>query len=117
MGNFVIISLRANIHLGDDDIATKVESLTKGQSTAKLKQVYELEKFCANSEQKSYRKRKTHAYHKDLSSRITHERETKLLQFALETWKIDAVQDIFDKVDSYHGNKDGKSYFIKTTEA
>ena len=117
LGNFVIISLRANIHLGDDDIATKVKSLKEGQSTAKLKQVYELEKFCANSEQKSYRKRKTHAYHKDLSSRINDERETKLIQFALETWKIDADQDIFDKVDSFHGNKDGKNYFIKTTEA
>ena len=118
LGNFVIMPLRTNIQLKAKDIPKKIDYLfvkneTKHMQVVNLKECLELKKDMKL-------KNKGSGYFAELSTRINDKRETELIKFALETWKIDQDKRIKIEVNSLDSvgkrKKEDKFYTIKDVE-
>ncbi|MDP8286996.1 MAG: hypothetical protein RAP03_09965, partial [Candidatus Electryonea clarkiae] len=122
LGNFVLLGLASNIKLSDNEISAKIIELnnynSKNIGPLNLVQVHELQEFYSSAHKYVIKKRKSNVqskyYFSDLSRRINDERETKLIRFALDRWKLPGESlTKFIKVDSFLKEQDNEKYIIK----
>lgn len=120
LGNFVLLGLSANIQQSADDLPVKVATIVKynttGTGSFNLRQVAQLSADLTQAQQNLSGKYKTDNYYKDLSAHTNDIRETKLIRFALEKWKL-PIEDstVFNKIDSFTASPAGTSkvYHLK----
>lgn len=109
LGNLVLLGMRTNTSVGNESIPDKVKELTDTNSTnkvaLKLEQIGELVALLpkCTSAVEMKRKYKNAGYYHDLARAISDARETALITFALQRWKLDADDfHRFQGVDSFH---------------
>ena len=123
LGNLVLMGFSANVQQSRDDIPDKVNKLLfenkVGRGALDMHQIAELKEQLKKAEDIIYTRgwaRKTINYYKELSIALNDLRETKLIKFALQTWKIngDSISD-FIEVNSFKANeeKSNQNYFLK----
>ncbi len=126
LGNLVLLGMRTNTSVGNESIPDKVKELTDTNSTNKValkleqigKLVGLLPKCVTAVEQR--RKYKNAGYFHDLARSISDSRETELIRFSLERWKLDADDfHRFQEVDSFHAeaNRLKESYRLTAERA
>jgi len=120
IGNFVLMGLASNISLGYQDIPEKTKELIQYNSVGKgalnMHQVADLTQNLRKTLKlvnKQY-DRRTKNYYRDLSIVINDFRETDIIKFALERWKMpDEDFNEFIKVDSNDNARDKNNYVFK----
>jgi len=125
LGNFVLLGLSKNIKLQDKDIPEKIKKMyninhDQNFGPLKLNQARDLETYCQNAvyyvEKVNKHKRKTDRYYQKISANINDHRETDMIKFALDFWKLPG-EDVsnFIEVDSFKAREMGKkeNYFSK----
>jgi len=107
LGNLVLLGMRTNTSVGNESIPAKVQSLTDMNSTnkvaLKLEQITELVHLLPMgiASVEKGRRYKNAGYYHDLARFISDARETELIRFALQRWKLDADDFYrFQDVDS-----------------
>ncbi len=112
LGNLVLLGMRANTSISNDGITEKMKELADTNSTnkvaLKLEQIVQLLNLLPRCEEvvKKRRTYKNAGYFHDLSRAISDARETELIRFALERWKLDGeVFQRFVNVDSFHAEE------------
>ena len=110
LGNFIIMPLGKNIKLKHIDIPAKITKII--EMNTNFVQVGKLKKYL---KVKTSYERKVGGHFEELSKRINDKRETDLIRFALETWKINQDKKINVKVDSLKTDSD-KNYIIEDIE-
>jgi len=120
LGNFVLLGLNKNQQLQDKSIPDKIKELIGINSPNKgshhLYHVAELEEIekCSEVELKKNRQRLTKEWFHELATRIHDLRETRLIEFALERWKMPYERmGKFDRVDSFNSPDGNISYILK----
>jgi len=118
LGNFVLIGLKSNIQLNNEDIEKKVKFLTEN-TLKSMRQVDQLTGLLDKGIQfaNSRRDKKTKYYFSDIANHIIDQRETNLIGFALDRWKLpNEEMNTFDKVDSYRAWSERlkTNYFLKS---
>lgn len=120
LGNFVLLGLSANISQSKDDLPIKVKNIVSSNQSVtgafNLRQVAHLSASLKQAEQKLIGRNKAKHYWKDLSTHLNDIRETQLIQFAVEKWKLPSEAiNIFDKVDSFMPAMSGttKTFHLK----
>lgn len=118
LGNFVLMALRTNVQLQDKPVRDKVEELLE-KNTSKLSQVHDLGSFLQTAESSrelQRRKKRTKNYYRELARKIADLRETELIRFALQEWRIDpdAKEPEFDKVDSFEKPERNEIYYFRS---
>lgn len=117
LGNFVLLGLSANIQLQAHDVEEKVKTLMD-KATSSMMQVNDLQLYLDNaidSVQKKRSKRTKHFF-EDVARSVIDQRETELINFALERWKLpDEEMGRFDRVDSFAAQEQGmrRMYYLK----
>jgi len=116
LGNFVLLGLSSNIQLQDDEIENKVDFLIKNSSISML-QVNKLKDYTCKAIQKASSRRdyKTKYYFLDIAISIADQRETDLIKFALDRWKLPNEKFVrFINVDAFKANDLSKNenYFL-----
>ena len=125
LGNFVLLGLSINSKLSDKPIPEKIAELAGINSSnnrwLSLYQVQELTSIFSlveNDNRVKYRKGKNRYknknYFSDLSRCLNDNRETRMIIFALERWKLPGESfNKFVKVDSFHEPKTNEIYILK----
>ncbi len=100
LGNLVLLNLRRNIQFQNDHIEKKVDMIEKESDS--MFQVNELKKILDKAKNRLRRKykRKSKYYPEYLSGAINDIREIKLIEFALESWKLPG-DNVDRRIDSY----------------
>ncbi len=116
LGNFVLMELGNNISLKDGDIKDKIDDM-KDKSSFALCQVDALQKHYQEAKEKVEAKyeRQSKNYYKDLSAHLNDLRETELVKFALEQWKLPGEDpEFFKEVNSFSeaAENTGRSYIL-----
>lgn len=117
LGNFVLLGLASNIQLQADDLEDKVELLIE-KSSISMMQVSLLSKYIeqATYYASQYRAVKNKNYYWAQAAKLIDIRETELIKFALNRWKLKIERFTkFDRVDSFEAKELGKNeyYFLK----
>lgn len=125
LGNFVLLGLSKNISLSNDDIDEKVTELldrnNKNSGRYHLYQVEEIEqdfKLAQDYIEKELKRvSRTKMYYENLATKICDVRETRLIEFALERWRLPHEKfNRFDKVDSFNArnNRLTETFILKS---
>lgn len=125
LGNFVLLGLSKNISLSNDDIDEKVTELlgrnNKNSGRYHLYQVEEIENDFTIAqeyiEKELKRVSRTKMYYENLSTKICDIRETRLIEFALDRWRLPHEKfNRFEKVDSFNArnNRLTETYILKS---
>jgi len=117
LGNFVLIGLLKNIQLSKDDVTNKIDYLIENEAIS-LIQVQHLKKHLDNAINfvSDRRVRKNKNYFAEVAIKLIDERETELISFALDRWKMPYERfGKFFKVDSFNAKQNGKTenYLLK----
>ncbi|MCK4642301.1 DUF262 domain-containing protein [bacterium] len=115
LGNFTLLELRENIKLQDEDIYNKIDTLIKENTASKFQQVYDLIDYKKRIEKhKDIKGRnKTHVFYWRYAILMNDYRETDLVRFALNTWKLEGEDpERFERVDSLGKWKSNSKYII-----
>ena len=117
LGNFVLMGMSDNIINQDMDIKEKIDEMQKNKADTSLLQINELKEFyteAAGTIGKNWQ-RKSKNYYKGISQFINDRRESKIIEFALERWRLKNEPGIKFKIDSFNA-KEGKYYTITPNE-
>ncbi len=118
LGNFVLMGLSKNIKLKDFSIEEKIRRMNETNlGFFKMKQIRNLEIFYNDSvkfvENTLNYLRKTKNYFRKLSSHINDQRETDMIRFALERWRLPGETfDRFEVVDSFREKQNLQETFF-----
>lgn len=122
LGNFVLLGLSKNIQLSKDDIPNKINELNtydkdKGFGHIPLTQVTDLKNLSKEATtyvDSNIQKKKTQNYYKYISMFINDSRETEMIQFALEKWKLPNEKlDNFVEVNSFKTENLNENFILK----
>jgi hypothetical protein len=118
LGNFALIGLLSNIQLTKDDIADKVKFL-KENARYSMIQINELSDYLKEAIEfaKKRRTKRTKYFYSDIAIHLIDHRETELIRFALDTWKLPGERmNKFDHVNSFRAwdEKRSSNYFLKS---
>ena len=118
LGNFVLLELGNNIVQSDNDIELKKEQYDKLHGDHSISQFITVQKlpaiigkaltFVNNKFQKKHIN-----YYRELSAKINDIRETDMIKFALERWKLDGDADITCEINSFKDQRRNEIYFLK----
>ena len=112
LGNFALMGLANNISLSDGAIEDKSEKINDPERYFQFMQVQEIPKLFKDVKKEidNKYKRQTKNYCKDLSTLLNDRRETKLIKFALEHWKLeDENPEFFVECDS---SREGNEVYV-----
>jgi hypothetical protein len=121
LGNFLLLGLSKNIQLSNDDVPLKVAELnnndkTKGFGHMALRQVSDLNNILPEAINfvEITHKKKTQNYYMKVSTFINDKRETEMINFALDRWKLPNEKlENFLKVDSFNRQNPNENFILK----
>ena len=117
LGNFLLLEAATNLSAGnkpiEDKVKTYFDNLTKVPDTLMSR---ELNALFVDAEDivKRKRRNKTSRYWNDVYQRFLDKREEKMINFALERWRVPALGSYIKKVRLNSLNGDNKIYTTET---
>jgi uncharacterized protein with ParB-like and HNH nuclease domain len=122
LGNFILVNLGKNISLQNEDIPVKIDKIKKLIEENKTIDLIQFNDFVINVYPESVKYAKSQVgedspeYFEMLSKKINDLRESKLIEFALETWLFKDEKDkIFKEVNSF--TNQNQTYFFEQNES
>ncbi|WP_258099546.1 DUF262 domain-containing protein [Marinoscillum pacificum] len=120
LGNFVLLGLKSNIQLKNDDIQNKVKYLIENNLYS-MRQVVDLSDYLNQSITyvDSWRQKKTNRYFADIATSLIDKREIDLVNFALSRWKLPSESSTnFDTINSFSAWDEKRSsyFYLKDNE-